>query len=182
MRHRKQCVGSAKVADGSFASILPCPLFLPLSTTPDITTARTRAPTKVWDRRQDKSDGVAPCRRGSQVFVCILFWMALQRHRMKRPGAARTKKAFKINVSSAIVRSVASCCACPAGCAAMIAWEAAAGPTVHRQGWRFARPAPPACGLDCAPLARLFAAMRSWLAVRDCAQAAEEARGRSTAA
>src|SRR5437016_12097042 len=38
----------------------------------------------------------------------------------------------------------------------MIAWEAAAGPTVHRQGSRFARPAPPACGLDGAPLARLF--------------------------
>src|SRR5882757_7280471 len=34
----------------------------------------------------------------------------------------------------------------------MIAWEAAAGPTVHRQGSRFARPAPPACdhGLLCA--------------------------------
>ncbi len=67
--------------------------------------------------------------------------MALQRHRVKRPGAARTEKAFKINVPTAIVRSVASCCACSAGCAAMIAWEAAAGPTVHRQGSRFARPA-----------------------------------------
>src|SRR5467141_3472459 len=54
----------------------------------------------------------------------------------------------------------------------MIAWEATAGPTVHRQGSRCARPAPPACGLDCAPLARLFAAMRSWLAVSDCAHAA----------
>lgn len=38
----------------------------------------------------------------------------------------------------------------------MIAWEAAAGPTVRRQGPRCARPAPPACGLDCAPLARPF--------------------------
>jgi hypothetical protein len=35
-------------APGSFASILPRPLFLPLSTTPDITTAATRVPTKVW--------------------------------------------------------------------------------------------------------------------------------------
>ena len=75
---------------------------------------------------------------------------------MKRPRAARTEKAFKINVPSAIVRSVASCCACSAGCPAMIAWEAAAGPSVRRQGSRCARPAPPACGLDCAPLARLF--------------------------
>src|SRR5882757_7997798 len=50
--------------------------------------------------------------------------MAPQRHRMKRPGAARTEKAFKINVPSAIVRSVASCCACSAGCVAMIAWLA----------------------------------------------------------
>ena len=90
------------------------------------------------------------------MFVCAWFWMALRRHRMKRPGAARTEKAFKINVPSAIVRSVASYCACSAGCAAMIAWEAAAGPTVHRQGSRFARPAPPARGLDRAPLARLF--------------------------
>jgi|SRR5882724_9349300 len=47
----------------------------------------------------------------------------------------------------------------------MNAWEAAAGPTVHRQGSRFARPALPARGLDGAPPARLFAAMRSWLAV-----------------
>jgi hypothetical protein len=30
----------------------------------------------------------------------------------------------------------------------MNAWEAAAGPTVRRQGSRFARPAPPARGLD----------------------------------
>jgi hypothetical protein len=30
----------------------------------------------------------------------------------------------------------------------MIAWEAAAGPTVHCQGSSCARPAPPACGLD----------------------------------
>lgn len=82
--------------------------------------------------------------------------MALQRHRMKWPGAARTEKAFKINVPSAIVRSVAFCCACSAGCPAMIAWEAAAGPTVRRQGSRCARPAPPARGLDGAPLARLF--------------------------
>jgi hypothetical protein len=57
----------------------------------------------------------------------------------------------------------------------MIAWEAAAGPTtVHRQGSRSARPAPPACGLDCAPLARLFAAMRSWLAGSDCAHGVEK--------
>jgi hypothetical protein len=56
------------------------------------------------------------------VFVCTLFWMALQRHRMKRPGAVRTEKAFKINVPSAIARSAASCCACSAGCPAMIAW------------------------------------------------------------
>ena len=34
----------------------------------------------------------------------------------------------------------------------MIAWEAAAGPTVRRQGSRCARPAPPARGLDGAPL------------------------------
>src|SRR6266536_499133 len=34
---------------GSIASILPCPLFRPLSTTPDIITAGTRASTKVWD-------------------------------------------------------------------------------------------------------------------------------------
>jgi hypothetical protein len=108
------------------------------------------------------------------VFVRTLFWMALQRHRMKQPGAARTEKAFKINVPSAIVRSIAPCCACSAGCPAMIAWEAAAGPTVHRQGSRCARPAPPACGLDCAPLAQLFAAMRSWLAVSDGAQAARK--------
>src|SRR5262245_35056268 len=108
--------------------------------------------------------------------------MALQRHRMKRPGAARTEKAFKINVPSAIVRSVASYCAYSAGCPAVIAWKAAAGPTVRRQGSRCARPASPACGLDGAPLARLLAAMRSCLAVRDCAHAAEEAQGRSTAA
>src|SRR5579871_2644969 len=101
--------------------------------------------------------------------------MALQRPRMERPGAARTEKAFKINVPSAIVRRVASCCAFPAGCAAMIACGAAAGPAVRRQGSRCARPAPPACGLDRAPLARLFAAMRSCLAVRDCAYVAEEA-------
>jgi len=82
--------------------------------------------------------------------------MAPQRHRMKRPGAARTENAFKINVPSAIVRSVAPCRACSAGCPAMIAWEAAAGPTERRQGSRWARPAPPACGLDRAPLARLF--------------------------
>ena len=116
------------------------------------------------------------------MFVCTLFWMALQRHRMKRPGAARTEKAFKINVPSAIVRSVASSCAYSAGRPAMIAWKAAAGPTVRRQGSRCARPAPPACGLDCAPLARLCAAMRSWLAVRNCAQVAEEEQGRSTTA
>ena len=61
----------------------------------------------------------------------------------------------------------------------MIAWEAAAGPTVHRQGSRCARPAPPACGLDCAPLARLFAAMRSWLA---CAIAPKLQRKREVAA
>jgi len=90
------------------------------------------------------------------VFVCTLIWMALQRHRMKWPGAARTEKAFKINVPSAIVRSMASCCACSAGCPAKNAWEAAAGPTVRRQGSRCARPAPPARGLDGAPLARLF--------------------------
>jgi hypothetical protein len=90
------------------------------------------------------------------VFVCTLFWMALQRHHMKWPGAARTEKAFNINVPSAIVRSIASCCACSAGCPAMIAWEAAAGPTERRQGSRCARPAPPAHGLDRAPLARLF--------------------------
>jgi hypothetical protein len=75
---------------------------------------------------------------------------------MKRPGAARTEKAFKINVPSAIVRSVTSSCAYSAGCPAMIAWKAAAGPTVRRQGSGCARPAPPACGLDRAPLARLF--------------------------
>lgn len=75
---------------------------------------------------------------------------------MKWHGAARTAKAFKINVPSAIVRSVASSCAYSGGCPAMIEWKAAAGPTVRRQGSRFARPAPPACGLDCAPLARLF--------------------------
>jgi hypothetical protein len=151
MTHKRcQTLIRPEVRDGSFASILPCPLFRPLSTTPDITTAGTRAPTNVWDRRQDKSDGVAPGRRGSQVFVCALFWMALRRHRMERPGAARTEKALKINVPSAIARSIASCCACSAGCPAMIAWEAAA--------------------------------MRSWLAVRDCAHAAREARGRSTAA
>ena len=90
------------------------------------------------------------------MFVCTLFQMALQRHRMKRSGAARSVKAFKINVPSAIVRSIASCCACSAGCPAMIAWEAAAGPTERRQGSRCARPAPPARGLDRAPLARLF--------------------------
>lgn len=90
------------------------------------------------------------------MFVCTLFWMALQRHHMKWPGAARTEKAFNINVPSAIVRSIASCCACSAGCPAMIAWEAAAGPTERRQGSRCARPAPPAHGLDRAPLARLF--------------------------
>jgi hypothetical protein len=56
---------------GSFASILPCPLFLPLSTTPEITTARTRAPTKVWDRRQDKSDDVAPGRRGAAARILL---------------------------------------------------------------------------------------------------------------
>jgi hypothetical protein len=82
--------------------------------------------------------------------------MALQRHHMRRPGAARPEKAFKINVPSAIVRSVASCCACWAWMPATIAWEAAAGPTVHRQGSRFARPAPPACGLDGARLAQPF--------------------------
>ncbi|WP_454652468.1 hypothetical protein [Bradyrhizobium liaoningense] len=38
----------------------------------------------------------------------------------------------------------------------MIAWKAAAGPTERRQGSRCTRPAPPACGLDGAPLARLF--------------------------
>ncbi|RZM99335.1 hypothetical protein CWO91_36095 [Bradyrhizobium genosp. SA-3] len=38
----------------------------------------------------------------------------------------------------------------------MIAWEATAGPTERRQGSRCARPAPPARGLDGAPLARLF--------------------------
>jgi hypothetical protein len=82
--------------------------------------------------------------------------MALQRHRIRGRGAVRTEKAFKINVPSAIVRSIASCCACSAGCLAMIAWEAAAGPTERRQGSRCARPAPPARGLDCAPLARPF--------------------------
>ena len=106
------------------------------------------------ERRLDKSDGVAPGRRGSQVFVCTLFWMVLQRHRVKRPDAVRTEKAFKINLPSAIVRSVASCCAGSASMLAVIAWETAAGPTERRQGSRFARPAPPACGLDGAPLAR----------------------------
>jgi hypothetical protein len=43
-----------------------------------------------------------------------------------------------------------------ARCPAKIAWEAAAGPTERRQGSRCAQPASPACGLDCAPLARLF--------------------------
>ena len=35
------------------------------------------------------------------MFVCTLFWMALQRHRMKRPGAARTEKAFKTSRANA---------------------------------------------------------------------------------
>ena len=64
------------------------------------------------------------------------------RHRMKRPGAARTEKAFEINAPSAIARSVAACCACSAGCVAMIAWEAAAGPT-----------APPVRASEARPLA-----------------------------
>jgi len=38
-----------QVGLGSFASLLPCPLFRPLSTTPDITTAGMRAPIKVRD-------------------------------------------------------------------------------------------------------------------------------------
>lgn len=75
---------------------------------------------------------------------------------MARACGFRTEKAFKINVPSAIVRSVASCCACSAWMPAMTAWEAAAGPTERRQGSRFARPAPPACGLDSAPMTRPF--------------------------
>lgn len=66
----------------------------------------------------------------------------------KTLGAASTKKVFGSNIPSAIVRGVACCCACSAGCPAMIAWRVAAGPTVRRQGSRCERPAPPACGLD----------------------------------
>ena len=40
-------------------------------------------------------------------------------------------------------------------------------------------PSRPLSTIYCAPLARPFAAMRSWLAVSDCAHAAREARGRS---
>lgn len=114
------------------------------------------------------------------MFVCTLFWMALQQHRMKRPGAARPEKAFKINVPSAIVRRVASYCACAAGCPAMIAWEAAAGPTERRQGSRRARPAPPARGLDCAPLARLFcihAFMACFARLRSCCRESASSQG-----
>ena len=70
------------------------------------------------------------------------------------PRCRSNQKSIQNNVPSTVVRSVAYCCACSAGCAAMIAWKAAAGPTVHRQGSRCARPVPPACGLDTAPLAR----------------------------
>jgi hypothetical protein len=132
--------------------------------------------------RQDKSDDVARGRRGWQVFVCTLIWMALQRHRMKWPGAARTEKAFKINVPSAIVRSIASCCACLAGCPAMIAWEAAAEPTERRQGSRCARPAPPLAALTALRWPGSFASMRSWPALRDHAHAAEKVRVRRAAA
>lgn len=100
----------------------------------------------------------------------------------KTLSAASTKKVFGSNIPSAIVRGVACCCACSAGCPAMIAWRVAAGPTVRRQGSRCERPAPPACGLDRPPLARPFAAMRPWLVVHDCAQTAGEVRGRSTSA
>jgi len=42
-------------------------------------------------------------------------------------------------------------------CEAMVAWKrATAGPLEARQGSRCARPAPPACGLDRPPAARLF--------------------------
>src|SRR5439155_25020905 len=56
-------------------------------------------------------------------------------------------------------RSVAVCLACAASCQAMTAWEVAAGPTVHRQGSRCARPAPPVCGVK----KRAPAHARRWL-------------------
>jgi len=64
----------------------------------------------------------------------------------------------------------------------MTAWEAGAGPTVRRQGSRFARPLRRLAALTVLRWPGSLAAMRSWLAVRDCAHAAREARGRSTAA
>jgi len=51
----------------------------------------------------------------------------------------------------------------------MIAWEAAAGPTVHRQGSRCARPAPPAslCAIALTLQAKGYCASRGWEIVAD---------------
>jgi hypothetical protein len=123
-----------------------------------------RPPTERW---QDKSRELRPVGRGRKHLSAHCSWTACRgtmrgaRHCFDPKGDQKSK----LSAARCATRAL-----CPTDRRAPShdrLGRAARRTAVGPQGSRYARPAPPACGLDRPAAARLFASKRSWLQVSD---------------